>query len=77
MLDDKLKEVLAGVFDLRPTDIHSGLTRDNLASWDSLKQMDLVVSIEQAYDISLSFEEIVGISSVDHIEAILAEKGIQ
>jgi acyl carrier protein len=76
MMNQKLATVLAEVFELRETDIHPGLHRDDVGTWDSLKQMDLVVTLERGYDISLEVSDIVRMVSVAAILEVLAEKGV-
>ncbi len=75
MLDTKLQNILADVFELRPQQILSNLRREDVDNWDSLKQMDLVLSLERAYDLSLTFDEIIAIQSVQDILDLLAAKG--
>ena len=57
-------------------EIRTSLKQFEVDSWDSLKQMDLVVSLETAYDISLEIEDIVRMTSVLEIIAVLTEKGV-
>ncbi len=75
-MDKKLAEVLAEVFGMRSADIHPELTKADVGTWDSLKQMDLVVSLERDYDISLDIMEIVAMTSVKSIMEVLSAKGI-
>ncbi len=44
--------------------------------WDSLKQMNLILSIEEEFSVSLSDEEIMKISSIKDIIKLLKEKGV-
>ncbi len=75
-MDKKLAEVLAEVFGMRAADITAQLTKADVGSWDSLKQMDLVVSLEREYDISLELMDIVAMTSVATIMEILTAKGV-
>lgn len=77
MLDSKLQDMLADVFELRPQQIHAALSREDVDNWDSLKQMDLVLSLERGYDISLTFDEIIGIQCVQDILDLLAARGVE
>jgi len=45
-------------------------------AWDSLKHMELVVSLEQSFEIQLSFDEIVTMQSVSEIKRVLRERGV-
>jgi len=75
-MNQRLASVLANVFELRPSQVQSELTKEDVGSWDSLKQMDLVMSLEREYDITLEFSDIVKMNSVGNIIEILAGKGV-
>ena len=73
---DDLVSVLAEVFGLGADQIVPGLTKDEVGSWDSLKQMDLVLSIEQKFEVSLEITDIIKMNSVANIVEVLQDKGI-
>jgi acyl carrier protein len=75
-MNQRLASVLADVFELRPNQVVPELTKDNVGSWDSLKQMDLVMSLEREYDITLEFTDIIKMNSVGSIIEVLASKGV-
>ena len=67
---------MADVLKIDETDITDNLTIDDLEIWDSLKHMDLVVSIEQAFNIELTFDEIIIMTSVVAIKRVLDDRGV-
>lgn len=73
----RLFSVLADVFGLRTEQIVPELTKDNVVSWDSLKQMDLVTSLEREFCIMLEITDIVRMRSVQNIMDVLKEKGVE
>lgn len=75
-MNKRLVSVLVDVFGVRQDEIVIDLTRDNLGSWDSLKQMDLVVSLEREFDILLEIPDIIKMSSVRNIIDVLVRKGV-
>ena len=75
-MDDKLVKLLSDVFEIRENEITIDLVKDDIDSWDSLKQMDPVLSIENNYDISLEMEEIVKMRSVKSIVEIIESKNL-
>lgn len=75
-MDQRLVSVLANVFGLREDQIKIDLTKDNIGSWDSLKQMDLVISLEREFDIALEIPDIVQMISVGSIIDVLQSKGV-
>lgn len=76
-MNKKLAELLAEVFGLRTTEIHPDLQKADVGTWDSLKQMDLVTSLEGEYDITLEIPDILRMTSVAEIVAVLRDKGVQ
>lgn len=75
-MDKRLAEVLAEVFELRVNEIRPELQKSNIGVWDSLKQMDLVLSLEREYDIALDIPDIVRMTSVATIMDVLNDKGV-
>lgn len=76
-MNEALVSVLAEVFGLREDQIVPELTKDEVSTWDSLNQMDLVVSIEQKFGISLEITDIVKMVSIANIFEVLKEKGVE
>lgn len=68
--------VLAEVFGLRADDITPELTKEDVGSWDSLKQMDLVISLEREFCITLEITDIIRMLSVRDISEVMKEKGV-
>ncbi|WP_037088168.1 acyl carrier protein [Neorhizobium vignae] len=75
-MNDKLVTVLADVFGLRREQIVPQLTKDDVGNWDSLKQMDLVVSLEREFGVELEIADIITMTSVEKINRILKAKGV-
>jgi acyl carrier protein len=75
-VNKKLAEMLAEVFGLRVADIQPELQKCDVGTWDSLKQMDLVMSLERQYSIALDIPDIVRMVSVAEIMAVLQDKGV-
>ena len=75
-MNQRLASVLADVFALRPNQIVPEMTKENVGSWDSLKQIDLVMSLEREYGITLEFPDIIRMNSVGNIVEVLASKGV-
>lgn len=47
---------------------------DTVNQWDSLKHMQIVLAIEEAFDLQLTDDEIVSIRSLQSIIALLEKK---
>ena len=75
-MDQKLATILADVFNVNVNVIKLELTKAEVDNWDSLKQMDLVLSLERAYDLSLEITDIIAMQSVAQIIEVLEKKGV-
>lgn len=76
-MDMRLARTLSEVFGVSEDEINLSLSKDNQENWDSLKQMDLVLSLEREYGIQLTFDEIRKMTSVPEIEKVLKLKDIK
>ena len=74
-MNEKLIKILAEVFEIKESAIQLDLTNGDIDTWDSLRQMDLVVSLEEGFDISLEIEDIIAMNSVQSIVDVLTTKG--
>ncbi len=72
----RLAELLAEVFGLNVAEITVSLEQADVGNWDSLKQMDLVLSIEKEFSIALEITDIIRMTSVAQIIAVLRSKGV-
>ena len=75
-MNKQLTEILADVFGLRANQIVPELTKDAVGSWDSLKHLDLVTTLEKTYALSLEIHDIVSMTSVASIVDVLRSKGV-
>jgi acyl carrier protein len=75
-MDQRLHTILADIFGLKEAEIRPSLTKDDVGTWDSLRQMDLVLSLEREYGINLDMADIARMVSVTRIEEVLRGKGV-
>jgi acyl carrier protein len=73
-VNEQVERVLVEVLQVAPSIITDELTMKDLEVWDSLKHMELVVSLEQSFNVQFTFDEIVTMQSVGAIKRILNEK---
>ena len=57
-MENKVKSIMAKVFNISASDINDEASAHTIGSWDSLKHMDLVLSLENEFNIKLDNEEI-------------------
>ena len=75
-MEGKVTGLLAEVLQIPPAGINDDLEMKDLDVWDSLKHMELVVALEQAFDIQFTFDEIVAMRSVREIKRVLSERRV-
>lgn len=75
-MNKRLTAILAEVFGLRESEIHADLQKAEVGTWDSLKQMDLVMTLERAYEITLDIPDIIRMISVAEIIEVLKAKDV-
>lgn len=75
-MEQKLIELIANLLELEQSQITDVLSMKDTDVWDSLKHMELVVSIEQSFGVELTFDEIVAMQNVEKIKGVLRGKGV-
>jgi len=73
---DRLTKLIAQVLRLKPAEIVDSLDMEDAGTWDSLSHMELIASIEDAFGVELTADEIVAMRSVQQIKAVLRGKSV-
>ena len=73
-MDNHIKNVMSAVFEIPIDEIDDDSSPDNVGSWDSLKHMNLVVSLEEEFNIEFTDDEIVKMMNLSQIKSIVLEK---
>ena len=68
---EKLNKILCEVFRLKEDDLKDDLSMNNVQRWDSLAHMDLVTSIEDELNIQLSMDDIMNMTDIGTVRAIV------
>jgi acyl carrier protein len=74
--DATLKRTLGEVLGVSEASIDDETSMDTVENWDSLKHLNLVLAIEEKFDVSLTEEQSMEILSYPLIKAVLAEHGV-
>jgi len=72
----RVSKVFSEVLGVAADTITDDTSPDNTPQWDSMAAMNLVVAIEDEFDIRLSTAEIVSMRTVAIVKKVLASKGI-
>lgn len=71
---EKVRKLVAEVFQIRESDITLQTNMKDIDSWDSLTHMELIVSLEDEFGIEFTADEIMEMVDVGKIEKIIGEK---
>jgi len=66
--------VISAVFEISTGEINDKSSPDNIISWDSIKHMNLVVALEEEFDIQFNDLEIFELQNLSLIINIIGEK---
>ena len=78
MLDmkDKIVEIMKSVFEIDDNIEQIHYVKDQIATWDSLNHMNLIVALEEEFKVRFTEDEINELLSIDLIELTIKEKCI-
>ena len=74
---EKLRETIAPTLKVSKDRITETTSNENLAAWDSLGQVNLMMALEQTFDIVLDVEDFQKLTSVSAIMEYLKDQGIK
>lgn len=72
--DEKLRRTLSDILGVPAGVINDETSPDVVPNWDSVMVLNLVLALEEAYQISLSPEEMLEMTSVRSIKELLEAK---
>ena len=73
-MKDKVKKIVASVFNLEVDSVKDDASPDNILNWDSLNHMNLIVSLEEEFKIRFTDEEISEMLNLDLIVYTIKQK---
>lgn len=73
-MEQQVKQVMADILGVDPDSIDVSTAKDSTASWDSLNHINLVVALEQEFQISFDVTEIESMLSFSDILETLERK---
>lgn len=74
---EKLNSIFCEVFAVDISDLNSDFNNNNVDGWDSVHQLSLTSSIEDAFDIMLDAEDILEFTSYDNAKRVLTKYQIE
>jgi len=73
---NRILKIVSQVMEVPLEQLNEESSPDTIENWDSLKHMNLILALEEEFDVNFSDEEIVEMLSVEIIVETLKEKGV-
>ena len=70
----ELENIVADVLEVPPSDVSDAAGPDTLPAWTSLRHLQLIVTLEEAYGISFGYQEIRSLKCVGDLRRAVFEK---
>ena len=76
-MKEKIVQIISNIMNYPLTDINENTSPDDIETWDSLNQMNLVLALEEEFGITFTDDEIVSMLDVQSIIKILGNAASQ
>ena len=71
---DKLSNILRVLFNLPDLELNDNLTAKDVPGWDSFNHVNLIINIEEEFNVRFSNDEVGGMQNVGNLKKLLATK---
>jgi len=72
-LKQKIISIMADIFELDASDIPDNASPGVVENWDSIRHMNLIVALEEEFDVRFNDNDIVDLITIPLIESIIKE----
>ena len=62
-MEEKIKAVMADILGIEVASIDTNTSTENVQMWDSLKQVNLILALEEEFDVNFSEAQMFSINS--------------
>jgi acyl carrier protein len=77
VIDHHVEKVIRQTFELGPDEpLDETMTSDHISGWDSLGHLNLIMALQETFNIEFEVEEIFAIGNIGDIRRILDAKGV-
>ena len=66
-MKNKIRNIMATIFEVEENQLKDNVTQKEIENWDSLRHLNLVVELEEAFNVSYEPEEIAEMTSMEKI----------
>ena len=72
-MEKKVKDIMASVFEVSPKEINEDSSSESIENWDSMMHMNLIVALEEEFEVEFDEEEIIEMMDYQSILDILSK----
>jgi acyl carrier protein len=73
---NKLRQIVADVLLVSPEEVRASTSFRDFPQWDSAAHIDIILSLEEAYGVAFTPEEMTSMASVGGLGELLRNKGV-
>jgi acyl carrier protein len=73
-VEDRIKSIMSTVFEIPEEQIKDNSSPDTIESWDSLKHMNLIIALEEEFEVEFNDNEIFEMMNYTLIKSIITGK---
>ena len=73
-MENKIKKIMAEIFEINIDNISNGLSPSDIDNWDSLRHLMLIVEIEKKFEIKFTDDELISLIDYTSICKIISIK---
>lgn len=66
-MEQRILEIVSDVLNIEISKVSTKTSMDNTEVWDSLKQMQIVIAIEEEFDLKISDDDLIEANSVQKL----------
>lgn len=66
-MKNKIKEILATILEINISEINDAFSQNSCSNWDSLNHLNLIIALEETFDVSFDPEQISLMIDIDKI----------
>lgn len=70
---DQIAKIMAVVFEVNVDSIDENTSADNIETWDSLRHMNLILALEEDFNVTIPDEEVGNLMNFKLIELIITD----
>jgi acyl carrier protein len=75
-MNERVRHILGIVLEIPEAEIDERLSAEHAGNWDSIRHLDLVMALEEAFGVSFSSDELGALTSYGAIVEALERRGV-